>query len=310
MTEWVEITVENLDGEGAEAVTEALRRYVHQGVAVEQPLPHEIWPEELPSPGSGPLVVRAYIPNNDSAEEIQEKIARALGYLRMMYPVPEPSFRTVEEEDWADAWKQHYHPVRIGTRLLIKPAWIDEGQVEIGDEDIVIEMDPGMAFGTGTHPTTQLCLQACEWFARPATSMVDLGAGSGILAIAAAKLGCYKCLAVEIDEVACRAAEENVARNGVADIVSVLHGSLDSLQGTARHHDWAIANLTARIILDMAPKGLQHVVWPGGKFIFSGIIDEQAEEVINALDGIGLETLGQRQMGDWIMLITQRRPPE
>jgi len=310
MAEWVEITVENLDGEAAEAVSEALRRYVHQGVAVEQPLPQEIWPEEIPAPGEGPLVVRAYIPNNASAEETKERITKALGYLRMMYPVPDASFRIVEEEDWADAWKQHYHPVRIGERLLIKPAWIDREQVDIGDTDIVIEMDPGMAFGTGTHPTTQLCLQACEWFARPATAMVDLGAGSGILAIAAAKLGCYECLAVEIDEVACRVATENAVRNGVADQVKVIHGSLDSLQGTGRHHDWAIANLTARIILEMVPHGLQHVVWPGGKLIFSGIIDEQADEVTAALDGIGLELLGQRQEGDWVMLITQRRVPE
>ncbi len=303
MSEWIEISLA-VDGEGAEAVADVLSRYVHQGIAIEHPCPKEAWEDEPRPPG--PLVVRGYIPNNSEAPDVQRKIEEALHYLDRLYPIPAPTFRIVNEEDWADAWKRHYHPIRVGQHLLIKPAWAN---AEIGSDDIVIEMDPGMAFGTGTHPTTQLCLQACEWFAKPGTCMVDLGTGSGILAIAAAKLGCYRVLALDTDEMAVQVAQENVERNGVSDRVIVLHGSLDSLRTTARHFDFAMANLTAKIILELAPQGLQHVIWPYGKFIFSGIIDEQAAEVIAALNSIDLHLLGQRQMGDWVMLITQRQEP-
>src|SRR5690606_23433606 len=122
-----------------------------------------------------------------------------------------------------------------------------------------------MAFGTGTHPTTQLCLRACEWFAKPGLAMVDIGSGSGVLAIAAAKLGCYRVLALDTDPVAVRVAQENVERNGVAETVIVQQGSIESLQRTARHFDLAMANLTAKIILSMVPNGLQNAVWPGSK---------------------------------------------
>ncbi len=305
MTNWIEILFE-VDGEGAEALADMLRRYVTQGVAIEQMLEREAWPEEPIPPGK--LLVRAYIPRDDRAEEIKHQIVEAAHYLSRLYPaIPAPRFNVVKEEDWAEAWKQHYHPIRVGQRLLIKPAWVE---VEAGPGDVVIEMDPGMAFGTGTHPTTQLCLMACEWFCRPATSMVDIGTGSGILAIAGAKLGCYRVLAREIDEVAVRVAQENVERNGVADRVIVQHGSLEGLVTSARHFDLGFANLTARIILDLASQGLQHIIWPGGKFIFSGIIEEQAAEVIEVLDRIDLRLLGTRQMGDWMMLITTRRIPE
>jgi ribosomal protein L11 methyltransferase len=304
MPDWIEISL-TVDGEGAEAVADVLRRYAHQGVAIEHPLPGEIWPEEPPP--SGPLVVRAYIPADDSAPAKQRQIEEALYYLGRLYPIPPPSFRTVAEEDWAEAWKQHFHPIRVGERLLIKPAW---AQVETGPDDIVIELDPGMAFGTGTHPTTQLCLQACEWFARPGLAMVDLGTGSGILAIAAAKLGCHRVVARDIDETAVRVAQENVIRNGVEQHVIVQHGSLAGLTTSARHFDLGMANLTAAIILGMVDEGLQHIIYPWGRFIFSGIIEDQAEQVVAALDRIGLVLLGRRQMGDWVMLITQRQAPQ
>jgi ribosomal protein L11 methyltransferase len=303
MTDWLEISL-IVDGEGAEAVADVLRRYVHQGVSIEHHLPGEAWSDEPLPPG--PLVVRGYIPVDSQTDALRQQIADALGYMRMMYPIPEPEFTIVREEDWAEAWKRHYHPIRVGQRILIKPAW---AEVAVQPDDIVISMDPGMAFGTGTHPTTQLCLQACEWFCKPGMCMVDLGTGSGVLAIAAARLGCYKVLGLDTDETAVRVAQENVERNGVADRVTIQHGSLDCLQTTARHFDLAMCNLTAKIILSMVPEGLQNMVWPYGRVVFSGIIDEQAPEVVSALDGIGLELQGQRQIGDWVMLVTRRRAP-
>ncbi len=302
MGKWIEITV-TVDGEGAEAVADVLSRYVYQGVAIERLFPGEVWNDEPLPPA--PLVVKGYLPAESAdTPEKQRKIEEALHYLSRLYPIPAPTFRTVEEEDWAEAWKRHYHPIRVGKRLLIKPAWM---QVEVAPQDIVIEMDPGMAFGTGTHPTTQMCLEACEWFVRPGMRMVDLGTGSGILAIAGAKLGAARVLALDIDETAVRVAEENVQRNGVADRVTVLHGSLESLRTSARHFDFGTANLTAKIILELAPLGFQHAIYPAGKWVFSGIIREQAEEVIAALTASDLELLGQREMGDWVMLIMRRR---
>jgi ribosomal protein L11 methyltransferase len=302
MTEWIEISL-TVDGEGAEAVADVLRRYTEQGIVIEHLAPDgEAWPSELTA--SGPLTVKTYIPADELAPTIKHQIEQALYYVSRLYPIPSPTFSTIQEEDWAEAWKKSFQPVRVGKRLVIKPSW---AMVALNPGDIVIELDPGMAFGTGTHPTTQLCLQACEWFARPGLSMIDLGTGSGILSIAAAKLGCYRVMASDIDEVAVEAAQQNVARNGVERQVSVLHGSLDGLLASAQQFDLGMANITANVILDMSRQGIQHIIAPCGRFTFSGILHEQAEEVIAALDAAGLALLGKRQMGDWVMLITQRQ---
>jgi ribosomal protein L11 methyltransferase len=300
--DWIEISV-TVDGEGAEAVADTLSRYVHQGVAIENSFPGEAW-EDDPIPTKN-LVVRAYFLDDEEAESKKQKIREALYYLSRIYPeIPEPTFGIVHEEDWADAWKKNYHPIRIGKRILIKPAWIE---VESNPDDIILDLDPGMAFGTGTHPTTQLCLQACEWFVHPDTTMVDIGTGSGILAIAAAKLGALRVLGRDIDPVAIKMAQENIERNGVENIITVQQGSLEGLVTSARRWGLGMGNLTAGIIKELATQGLQHIIWPGSMFIFSGIIETQAEEIIAVLDAIDLKLLGKRQQGDWVMLITQRR---
>jgi ribosomal protein L11 methyltransferase len=302
MAGWVEIVLQ-VDGEGAEAVAEVLRQYAYQGIVIEQQQDGEAWAEEE-GPPSGPLTVRGYIPADRHAQASQRRVEEAIYYLQRLYPrIPPPTFQRVEEEDWAEAWKQGYHPIRVGERFLIRPAWIE---VEPGPGEIVIEMDPGMAFGTGTHPTTQLCLQACEWLAQPGISMLDLGTGSGILAIGAAKLGCDQVLARDTDEVAVRSARENVRRNGVASRVTVEQGSLDDLVGSSRQFDLCMANLTAKIITRMAGQGIEQLAKPGGTFVFSGLIEEQADDVIQILRQVYLHPVDQRQLGDWVMLVTQR----
>jgi ribosomal protein L11 methyltransferase len=200
MAKWIELSME-VDGEAAEAVAETLRRYGHQGIVIEQRYAED---EGLPGdpPPTGPLTVRAYLPDDAEAPGKRNEIEKALYFLGRLYPLPEPVFTVIDEGDWAEAWKANYQPVRVGRRLLIKPAWLD---APVKPGDVLVELDPGMAFGTGTHPSTQLCLAALEDLAQPAQRVLDLGCGSGILAIAAAKLGATDVLALDTDPVAVRA---------------------------------------------------------------------------------------------------------
>ena len=156
--------------------------------------------------------MRAYLAVEPGLDEKRRQVEEALWHLRQIASIPEPQFRTVVEEEWANAWKEHFHVTRIGQRLVVKPSWREYTPQA---DDIVLELDPGMAFGTGLHPTTQMCLLALEKYVRGGERVLDLGTGSGILAIAAVKLGAAACLATDIDPVAVEAARANVAANGV-----------------------------------------------------------------------------------------------
>jgi ribosomal protein L11 methyltransferase len=302
MPRWIEVTL-RVDGEAAEATAEILQRYGYQGVAVE----HEgIPPDKLDEdqlPPATTLAVKAYLPDDERATETKTKLESALGYMNMMYPMPTPQYRIVEEADWAEAWKVHYHPVRIGKRLLIRPLWTE---VPLGPDDVEIALDPGMAFGTGTHPTTQLCLEALEDLLVPGANVLDLGCGSGILSIAAAKLGAAHVLALDIDPVAVESSLENAKQNK-AERITVQEGSLETVVTSARRFDLLLCNILARIIIQMCDEHLGDIVRPGGLAIFSGLIEEQADDVEAALRRTGLQPYARRQQGDWIV-IEARRP--
>ena len=303
MTQWVEVSL-SVDGEAAEAIAEILQRYGHQGVSVEQEgIPPDKWDEDQVLPAQR-LTVRAYFPADHRLDDTKAQLETALGHMNMMYPMPSPTYQFVEEEDWAEAWKKHYHPVHIGQRILIRPRWIE---VEPGKADVIISLDPGMAFGTGTHPTTQLCLECLEDLVQPGTKVLDLGCGSGILAIAAAKLGAHDVLAVDIDPISVKATLENAAENAVSAQIIAQEGSLESLITSARRFDLAVVNILARTIIWMCDQHLGDVVRPGGLAIFSGIIEDQADDVEAALRKTGLEPYKRRQQGDWIA-IEARRP--
>lgn len=303
MSRWIEVSL-RADGESAEAIAEVLARYGHQGVSIERTgIPPDTWDEsEIPPPQM--VTLRAYFPDDDRIEATKTELEAALGHMRLMYPMPQPAYQTLNAEDWSEAWKAHYQPLRIGRRLLIRPRWID---VAPAPGDIEIALDPGMAFGTGTHPTTQLCLEALERHSKPALDALDLGSGSGILAIAAAKLGARKVLALDIDPVATAATADNARANGVSDKIIAECGGLETVLPSARRFDLVIVNILARVIMQLAEAGLGEIVRPGGAAIFSGIIDSQLAEVEAALRRTGLQPCARRQRGDWV-LIEAKRP--
>jgi ribosomal protein L11 methyltransferase len=206
----------------------------------------------------------------------------------------------VVEEDWADAWKERFYPMRVGKSIVVKPTW---REFEVAPGDVILELDPGMAFGTGLHPTTQMCLLALEERIEPGMCVLDLGTGSGILALAAAKLGAAVVLAVDTDPVAVTAAQENVQRNGVAERVTVIRGSLDYTTDT---YDLLVVNILAKVIVALAEEGLAERVKPRGQWVAAGIIEPQVGEVVAALEAAGLQVTAQRQISDWVTLIGKK----
>ncbi len=313
--EWLEITV-NCSPEHAEAVADVLARYAPGGVAIQQntlDLKGDEWQPD------GPLepvaAVRVYLPIEPGLEEKRQQVEEALWHLRQIAPIPEPQFSTVAEEEWANAWKEHFFVTRIGQRFVIRPSWRDYTPQP---EDVVIELDPSMAFGTGLHPTTQMCLQALEKHVKPGDRVLDLGTGSGILAIGAAKLGAAMCLATDIDPVAVESARANVAANHVSDRVQVEQGSLAQVSSikcqisNAPFEIWnlkfniLLVNILSKIIIELAGQGLEHVVRPGGLAVFAGLIDTQEDDVRAALEHIGLHVIERNPAQDWVGLVCRK----
>lgn len=302
MTNWIEIEL-IADGEAAESIAQQLQPFCHQGISIEQADLEEGKWDDGEAPPATRVIVRGYFAQNSQSEETRLQIERVLSYLNMMYPMPTPTYRIVNDEDWANAWKAHYQPVRLGKRLLIRPRWID---IDPAPDDIIISLDPGMAFGTGTHPTTQLCLEALEDLVKTGQDVLDLGCGSGILAIAAAKLGAGKVVGVDIDEIAVSVTLENAVDNGVGEHITAFQGSLESLITSARRYDLVVVNILAKVIIPMCEQGLGQLVRNGGKAIFSGLIAEQADEVEAALRATGLIPTARRQISDWVLLEAYR----
>src|SRR5436305_5708489 len=208
---WLEVSL-TVNGEAAEAVADLLTRFAPEGVAL-QAARVEQSPDSERGQASDEVTVSAYLPVDAGLEDKRAQLEEGLWHLGQLLPLPTPAYRPVAETDWSESWKANFKPLRVGRRLMIVPAWLNP---PLAPDDLVIRLDPGMAFGTGTHPTTQLCLEAIERHARPGAAMIDLGTGSGILAIAAARLGPSQVLALDVDPEAVRVAGENVLANGVA----------------------------------------------------------------------------------------------
>lgn len=304
---WLEVTVGTLPGT-IEIVAGLFEEMNTGGVVIEDPLlllkyaaeihPDEWGIEEEVSAQDWPLV-KAYFP---AGEGLQRKLADFLRDLERLELDPAPRVSTcwVAEEDWANAWRSYYQPTRVGQRLVIKPSWLEwSGK----DDDLVIEMDPGLAFGCGTHVTTRLCLVLLEKHLLPGSTVYDVGTGSGILALAAAKLGAGQVTATDFDEVACRVALENVARNGLEETVQVTCGNLlEQVEGRA---DLIAANIIADVIIPLAPAAAK-ALRPGGIFIASGIIRARSDQVREAMRAAGMLSRETLEEGHWVALVGEK----
>ena len=304
-TQLLEISL-TVEDELVEPVAEVLARYVKGGVAIESTAV-TFNPVDSTGEAVGPLRVFGYLPVDDQLEQTRQKLEESLWYLVRIRPLPQPQYRTIQESDWAEAWKKDYHPIPIGRRLMIVPAWLEPGNTT----RIPIRIDPGMAFGTGTHPSTQLCLELLEDFMEtaspcsPPVDVIDLGCGTAILAIAALKLGARRALGVDIDADAVRAARANASANLVESQLEVGLGSLDAVQQgeySIREADLVLANILAPVCIRLLDQGLARLLSPSGRLVLAGILDEQAEEVAAAALRVGLHLDVIQKSGDWVAL--------
>lgn len=301
---WLEVSLTG-DGEMAEAVAEVLGRFVSGGVVVESGVTYN--DEEDEGTPFGPVRIYGYLEVNEQLEENRQRLSESLWHLGQIKPLPEPVFKEIEDEDWMAAWKEHYRPIPIGKRLLILPAWMEQT-----DKDrIAVKIDPSMAFGTGTHPTTQLCLEMVETYTRPDQVVMDVGCGSGILSIAAVKMGAKKVIAVDIDSASIRSTKENAVANSVLDSIETGLGSVTEIQQgnfTQQRAPLVLANILAPVIIRLFDSGLANLMTPDGKLILSGILIEQAPNVVTAAENKGLQLIERRQIGDWVALALERKP--
>ena len=295
---WLELAVE-ADAEAVEAVSEIIGRVATGGTTVEPAF-------DLVEDGLGarvdptrPAIVRGYLQAGVSADQAAAHVAEALGHLQAfgLRPIGELRTRVVHDADWAETWKAYFPVMRVGRRLVIRPTW-REHPAAAGD--VVLALDPGMAFGTGLHPTTRLCLAALEPLAQDGrldgTRVLDVGCGSGILAIAALKLGAAEALGVDTDPIAIEATTENGARNDLSERLTARQGSLPSGEGP---FDIVLANLIAGVLVPLAPL-LRDELRPGGALLASGIFVDRETEVADAFEAAGLVVEDRTSEGDWV----------
>lgn len=295
------------DQEAVEAVSEILARVAPGGVSVE--MPFRLVADGLAAEvdAARPAIVRAYLPGRDpvAAEAAIAAARRSLGHLQAfgLRPIGELSVSAVHEEDWAAAWKAHFPVLRVGRRMVIRPTW---RRHRSRPGDVVLALDPGMAFGTGLHPTTRLCLAGIERWGDEGivagARAIDVGCGSGILAIAAGLLGAASVLGVDTDPIAVEATLANARRNRLARRIGARTGSLPVAEGP---FDLVLANLIASLLVDLAGE-LAAALRPGGRLLASGIFIDREPEVVAAFRAIGLVVRERTTEGDWVALDVER----
>jgi ribosomal protein L11 methyltransferase len=309
---WSEISIHTTQ-EAVEPISNILHEAGASGVVIEDPFEltkereqvfgeiYQLNPDDYPEEG---VIVKAYLQMNSFLSETVEEIKEAINGL-LLFGIDighnKISLIEVNEEEWATAWKKYYHPVKISEKFTIVPTW--ETYEPISSDELIIELDPGMAFGTGTHPTTVLCIQALERTVQPGDRVIDVGTGSGVLSIAAAMLGAKEIKALDLDSVAVESALENVKHNKVDDIVSVSQNNLlNNMEGPV---DVVVANILAEIIL-LFTEDANKVLRQGGLFITSGIITAKKDEVKEGLLAADFTIEETVVMEDWVAFIARK----
>jgi ribosomal protein L11 methyltransferase len=290
---YIEITA-RVASQDAEAACDALREVTGAGVSLERPFSQPDLESDARFDETAPVLVRTYARDGRTDRALDE----ARSALARRAVVADLSIDAVDEEDWAEAWKDHFHVERFGERIVVVPSW---RRYDPRPNDVVITLDPGMAFGTGQHETTRMCLEALERTVRPGCRVLDVGCGSGILAIAASRLGA-EAFAVDIDEACVRITAENARLNGAR-----LHARQGTVaeawpfESPALHFEVIVANIIASVIIEFAPS-LVKAVAPGGRLIVSGIIGEREGQTRAALQAAGARIDSVRAMGDWRLI--------
>ncbi|OPZ85485.1 MAG: Ribosomal protein L11 methyltransferase [Firmicutes bacterium ADurb.Bin419] len=305
---WHEVRIKTTE-EAYDAITEMLTSIGAGGVAIEDP--NDIISElskpdtldyaddEFLSSLEEGVTIKAYFSEERNISELTSIIEEKLKFISQFLDVGEGFVGTssVDDEDWSTSWKKYYKPLNLTDKLVIKPSWED---YEIKNDEIVIEMDPGMAFGTGTHETTKMCSVLLEKYVKPEDTVIDLGCGTGILSIIAAKLGAKSVTAVDIDEVAVRVARENCGINGVDNTVEAFRGVIDDLK--EKKADIIVANIIANVIIDISGK-VSSYLKKDGLFITSGIIKERSQEVLDAYTKLGFKCEQFEELGEWVAIV-------
>ena len=310
--DWIELIVHTTT-EGTDRVSEILMESGASGTMIEDRAdipdpgkPHGIW--EIIDPSlldnmPEDVLVHAWFEKNASLPPLQDGIRLRLSELAAEhhdYGSLRLETKTVSDQSWNDVWKKYFKPFHAGERLVIKPTW---EPYTAQDGELVVEIDPGMAFGSGTHETTGMCLSLLEKYMSCGADVIDVGTGSGILAIGSALLGAGHVLAIDIDYDAVKVADENVHNNHVEHIVSVRHGDL--LKQVNALCDICVANIISDVIIGFAAPLIEHIR-PGGLFICSGIVSSRSDEVRDALNSSGYEILEKNTRGEWTAFVSRR----
>ena len=301
---WLEVKIQS-NAELAEALADVLGRFVNGGVVVANltrynPYTHENEPTEN-------LVVSGYLPVDQALEINKLKLEEALWHLSQISPIPSPTYTLIKDQNWMDAWKAHYGPIPLGKNMLVMPAWKEPFDTQ---RQHIIRINPAMAFGTGTHPTTQLSMRLLETTIKPGQAVFDIGCGSGILSIAALKLGASRVLAVDVDNQAIKSTLENAALNEISPAkLEVGQGSVkDILSGqfNMQKAPVVIVNILASIILNLFEQGLANIVENEGTLLLSGILDYQENEILEVAYKAGFALIERIIDSDWVALALQK----
>jgi len=299
---WLEISLQ-VSPEQAEAVAEVLGRFTQEGVVIEQMAKENNLSHEPILQNS--VKVFGYLFADETVKKQKKRLEESLWHLSQIQQLPAPAYRIIHDQNWMTAWKKQYRPLKVGKKLAILPAWAENAF----PSRIPIRINPGMAFGTGTHPTTQLSLEMMENKVQPGQYIFDIGCGSGILSAAAIKLGAEHAYGVDISAAAIASSAENAELNQVREKIEFHQGSVsDIIEGcfSVLQAPLVIANILASVILRLFDDGLADLVKPGGYLILSGILTPQISEVSSKAEAFGLQLVEQIEIDDWVALGLQK----